>query len=320
MSRGRVSPGEALRNSGLPLEFAASSILAGVQGLQPHGRYFYERDGKTCETDLSATQSATHRFHEREVDITHTLFFECEHRTERKHWCFLPPAKNVVDDSKNAVFIDFIPDVRHFDKSKLRILESEFYVDASVVGDATELYEDGKGQWSSNTQAISNAIRQVTMPIGTVLPLSYLITSSCDWKKKGAIQFFTPIIVTTARIQVLQNGIDWADLSQCSEIEDCFEEKQNVFSVFVTPTYIENYWRERMRETLKSAPKRILLKILAESGDRYDEVTIDAIANMAVDDRPTRVLIVQFDALKVVMERYLGAVREEISSCLELAT
>ena len=318
MPKGRISPGEALRNSGLPLEFAVSSILREVSGLEPQGRYFYEREGVTCETDLEVQQTWKHKVPGREDAVQHIMFLECEHRTNEKHWCFLPPSSSVEKLSENALFLDFIPEVRRLDKSKLRPLRKQYFIESDVVGDGTELYEDGKGQWSSNTQAISNAIRQATMPIGQYLSSTFYSMSMCDWKKMGFIHFFTPVIVTTAKVQVLKEGIGWGELSKCDAIADCFEERASVFSVFVTPTYIANFWRDEMEKTLKSEPQDIVLDFVGLFGDPNDNLTFREIEESVVVGKPTRVLIVEFDSLKDVVARYVGSVKEEINACLDL--
>ncbi|TFG71067.1 MAG: hypothetical protein E4H25_00025 [Methanomassiliicoccus sp.] len=318
VSKGKISPGEALRNSGLPLEFAVSSILAEIDGLHPKGRYFYEREGATCETDIIAEQRVVHKSRAREVVFLHSLLFECEHRTRGKHWCFFPPAKSVKKESKNILYTDFIPEVMGLDKSKLKPLESGFFTNAPVVGDGTELYEGGNGQWNSNSQAISNAIRQVTLPIGNLIPHSLLLSVSSNWGKQGYFRFFTPVIVTTSKLQVLKDGVELEELSSFSEIESCFDERQSVFSVFITPTYIENYWRDRIRETLKDDSKILLQKLVSNPADfGDDQVAMSIIEDLAGWDRPTRVLILQFDALKSEMERYLGTFKEELFTCFD---
>ena len=316
MTRKRTLPGDALRDSGLPLEFAVSQALTGIKGVLPKGRYFYERDGTTCETDLWALHRWEGRTSGRNDEINHVLFLECEHRAPSKNWCFFPQAKNVVDRSKNAIFSGFIPSTRPLDKSRLRPLEKEFFTDVPIVGDGIELFEGGSGQWSHNSPAIRNAIRQATMPIGDMLSMVFFASSGCDWKKTAALYFFTPVIVTTARIQVLKPDVGWKDLSRCANIDECFEEKNSVCSVFTTPSYIQGYWRDSFERGLKRAPSDFTIDAICEFGDPSDDFVTYEITESAVDGKPTRVLVVELDSLNEVIGKYLGVVKEEIETCM----
>ena len=314
MSEGRILLGEALRRSGLPLEFAVSTELSKIDGVMPCGKYFYERDGATCETDLWAVQEWQNDTVDASYEISHKLSIECEHRSGKKYWCFFPQSKDVVDKSENAIFRGLIQ-AAGIEDIDLKPLEEQFFIDVPIVGDGIELFEKEGGQWDSNISAISNALRQAMMPIGHMLPESLFDSIAYSRHKKRKFFFFTPIIITTAKICVLKKNIDWSELSAFREMDQCFEEKKGVFTVFSTPTYIKNFWQNSMREAFKSIDPDTYSDLLIAFNDHTDDIMQDEIMHGIVYNKPTRVLILEFDALKTILSEYLGSVKDEIHSC-----
>ena len=217
-SKGQVSFGEALRRSGLPLEYVVSQLLPKLGKVLPKGRYFYQMDSKQCDTDIWALSGWAHGSYV----IEHVWFMDCKHRTPGKKWCFFPQAENVVDLSENAFFFDLLESDKKMRTVKHRLFSREFILDIPVVGDGIELLINENGNWNTNDPSIDNAIRQAIAPIASYIHNALVENFVLDYDQQW-IELFLPVVVTTAEIQVLKKGIDWGTLSVFDRMEDCFE-------------------------------------------------------------------------------------------------
>jgi hypothetical protein len=314
-SKGQISFGEALRRSGLPLEYAVGQMLPKIGRILPKGRYYYEVDSKTCETDIWALSGDSYG----SIAVENALFIECKHRARDKLWCFLPQAQNVVDLSQNAFFMDLIGDKHQKRMNKLQTLTREIIPNIPVVGDGIELFINDGGNWETNPTSISDAIRQAIMPIGNyiryVLLDNFVLSYDIKW-----IKFILPIVVTTAQIQILKRESDWSRLEVFEKIEECFEPTPAVICAFSTPDYVINYWRQSMEEYAKQLfdnhPNAIEKSIFLTSLGETSQEVASSLSAKVVRGRPTRALIVELGALEKTLKEYLSEVEKTLTPVL----
>ncbi len=308
----RTEFGDAIRRSGMPLEFVTSLILEELH-LLPKGRYYYTRDGKTNETDVWALGG----FNVGPITFEHCLFVECEARDEEKRWCFFPQSDNVVDLSRNA----FIDDICILDGSigltGFHRFKKEILPSLPVAGDGVEMFVNNKGNWDSNPKSIRNAIRQATMPIGDHLAYPLHRNFILDYEGQQ-VELYLPVVVTTARIFTLRPDTEWETLKTFEKIDECFEERDGVMSCYPTPSYITRYWRDSIlgfldrlernyRETYSKKP------YFSKLGKSNTEAKLH-VAELLTTNMPTRTAIVGLKGLKNILARYLERITIEVSS------
>jgi len=335
MSKSQIFQGDALRFSGLPLEFAVSQILTqidGVQNVLPKGRLYYEAMdqgiSKTCETDLWAIHGWTkcHKVDESGLEdewteILHELSIECEHRSGEKHWCFFPQASNVVDLSENLFFNEILKNEKAYNLGKLHRIKREFFLKAKIVGDGIELFEKSNslGNWDKNPESIRDAIRQVLMPVGHLIPNIFIRNFILSYSGQE-MAFCTPIIVTSARIHALKEGIGWDELSKCEEINECFSQEKSVICTVCTPTNIESHWRNCVRKFLLELKKNdndTFVKSVSRFGDPSEDGIVDDISYKIFNGSPKRVIITQIDSLKDTLKEYLQNFEKIINETIQ---
>jgi len=306
-SKGQTSFGEALRRSGLPLEYAVGQMLPKVGDILPKGRYYYEVDSKTCETDIWALSGAAYG----SFAVEHVWFIECKHRANEKLWCFFPQAPNVVDLSKNAFFIDIVEKKHERRMNRLRPLVSEIIPKVPVVGDGIELFVNDGGNWDTNPTSIDDAIRQAIMPIGSyihnIVHDNFLLDYEIQW-----IELFLPIVVTTAQIRILRKDSDWSKLEAFQKVEECFEPAPAVMCAFSTPDFVANYWKRCVEESTKrifdSYPEVIKKSSYLSSLGETPRKVARNLSIKAVQGRPTRALIVELGAFEKTLRDYRSEV------------
>lgn len=312
------SQGNALRRSGLPLEFGVEKVVESVGGMLYKGRYFYERDEKTCETDSWTIGGYTSGANE----VEHAMFIECESRDNEKCWCFFPQANNVVDLSRNAFFPDLVNpknSIGHTGIAAVGKITREFYGGFPVAGDGIELYQNNKGLWDCNKESIKDAIRQAILPIGDHLHWIFHRNFVLSYEGQK-FMFYTPVIVTTARLLVLKQSVDWAKLKTFDKLEECFQPCPAVTCVFSTPTYVERFWRQRatmyLEEIRQGSPECLRNADFLKRYGPSDHDRVRGLANTVVERRPTRLLIMEFDDLENTLREYVGQVMKAFSEVL----
>lgn len=314
-SKGQVSFGEAMRRSGLPLEYVVSQLLPNLGKVLPKGHFIYQMDSKQCDTDIWALSGWTRGSYV----IEHVWFMDCKYRTPGKKWCFFPQAQNVVDLSENAFFFDLVESDKKMRTVKHRSFSRRFIPDIPAVGDGIELLINESGNWGTNEPSINNAIRQVTAPIANYIRNTLVENFILDYDEQW-IELFLPVVVTTAEIQVLKNGIDWGTLSVFDRMEDCFEPKPAVWSVFTTPDFISDHWSQVIKESVMqlSGERTDMIsksQFLSSLGETTEEVSLN-LGRKILEHRPTRTLIVQLDSLQSTLGDYLREVEKSVNSML----
>ncbi|MFQ5951657.1 MAG: hypothetical protein ACE5KH_06200, partial [Candidatus Geothermarchaeales archaeon] len=250
MPSNRTTFGKAIRRSGIPLEYAVSKLLEDLNVL-PKGKYFYEVDSETRETDLWGLKGWVSGPNE----VQHVWFMECKQREGEKTWCFFPPAANVLDLSRNAFLIETLIAGDDLNPGRLRGLLNPILPELPVVGEGVEAYRNAQGSWTTNNQAVTNATRQAIMPIGHHMPFVLERNFVLDYEGQQ-LALYLPIVVTTAKLYRLEESCGWKDLSSFDEIEECFVREPALLSSFTTPTYVSRYWTETIRSYMIQIEQR----------------------------------------------------------------
>jgi len=316
----------------MALEYVVGQMVPQLVGrgykMLPKGRYFYETGEKTPEGRGKPSEAdvwALGGWATGPNSFEHVWFIECKERQGRereKQWCFFPPQDNVRDLSQNAFMIDILEDRDGLHPARLAGLMSAFYPSIPVVGGGIEIFMNEKGNWAPNTESIPNAIRQAIMPIGHHLRWSLHRNFLLDYEGQQ-VELYLPVIITTAKLQILRKSAEWKDLSTFDEIEECFEPTPAVTSVFTTPSYVEQYWEEKTRESMRiiynERPSIFVTAKYFTSRGKTDDVTgIKHIVAMLTTHMPTRALVIERESAHEVLSRYLedvdAAVRTAIDS------
>ncbi len=148
----------ALLRSSKPLEYAVGQVLEEI-GLTANGPYWYEREGKACETDHLASSFEVLDY----FSFRHHVFVECEYRESSKEWVFFRATRNVVDTSEISILDGFVR-TKSGRPFSLLGLRHENPLGLPRVGPGTEIFKEQKGGWKNNPQSIENAIRQTDPP------------------------------------------------------------------------------------------------------------------------------------------------------------
>jgi len=311
---GQVTQGDALRSSGMPLEVMVARILPSL-GMLPKGRYWYEDNATTYETDMLALGGWTSGPN----SVEHAWFIECKQRQEDRYWCFFPQAENVRDLSRNSFIFDVLEDRDGLNPSLLSGLERQVFPDLPIVGDGTQLSESKPGFWSANAEAIQNALRQTVLPIGHTLRWVFQRNFILDYKGQQ-IELYLPVVVTTARIFVLRPDVEWKQLSTFRAIDECFSAEPAVISAFTTPSYVERYWSDRitfyLNEIRSRYPDVFSKRVFFQRLGKSQNEAVQHVASLLTRAMPTRVLITEFDAFGSVLSKYRSAVDKAVAAIL----
>ena len=211
--KGPITAGEALRRSGMALEFVVGEMVPQLVGrgykMLAKGRYFYEADEKTPEGQSKPSEAdvwALGGWTSGPNSVEHAWFIECKERESRdreKQWCFFPPQDNVRDLSQNAFMIDILDHRDGLHPARLAGLMSAFYPSIPVVGEGIEIFMKEGGNWTPNPESVSNAIRQAIMPIGHHLRWPLHRNFLLDYEGQ-AVELYLPVVITTAKLQILR--------------------------------------------------------------------------------------------------------------------
>jgi len=330
-----VTQGEAIRRSGVALEFATSRMLETIEPrMLPKGRYTYETGEMTPEGNEKHFEADIYALGGDTVgcnSFEHAWFIECKRRRDlegskgkmkgseneqAKAWCFFSPPPNVKEISQNTFLVDILADRDGLKPYKLRSLKHRFYpASARVVGDGIELLEK-KGSWEANTQTIANAVRQTIMPIGHHFRWPLHRNLLLDYEGQ-VLELYLPIVVTTAGLYALRENVSDDELNRFDQIDDCFDPVNAVTSVFTTPAYVQRYWermaRSYMENIYREKPDVFITNPYFTSLHKTEDITgIPHIVDAVTTNMPTRALIVRADAAREVLSSYLREVNEAI--------
>ena len=301
---GRITQGDAIRRSGIPLELIVSRLLPELQMLSK-GRYLYDDPEHTYyETDVWALGGWTDGAN----SIEHAWFVECKQRETDKFWCFFPQSQNVKELSRNSFMIDVLKERDGLRPARL-----------AVVGDGTQLFEKTPGNWDTDGNAIQNAVRQAIMPIGHHVRWVFHRNLLLSYPGQ-TIELYLPVVATTAQIYVVKDGVEWSELLKFQNLADCFEHQPAVISAFTTPGYVTRFWSEAITATLRDmfrnypmgfARSKYLSSFQQDQEDTYKRVAAQLTTNM-----PTRVLLVEADSLKTTLATYLNELNSAVRAAI----
>ena len=299
----------AILRSSKPLEYAAGQVLEKI-GLTANGPYWYEREGKACETDHLATAFDSVDY----FAFRHHFFVECEYREPSKKWIFYPATANVVDTSEISILDGFVRTKSRRPFSLLG-LRHDNPLDLPRVGPGSEIFKEDKGGWKNNPQGIENAMRQAILPVSNHIAVT--LREALLLSDPAIIGLYHSVIVTTAGLYVLKDGVDWRNLEALADPTKSFRLVPAVAPCFNTPEYAVSFLRERVSSLLLELKEDIettdgFYMISGRPSGPPGKMTADEIHRHAQRANPCRVLIVNFDTLETTLSAYLAFLRKRI--------
>ena len=299
----------ALLRSSKPLEYAVGQVLEEI-GLTANGPYWYERDGKACETDHLASSFEVQDY----FSFRHHVFVECEYRESSKEWVFFGATRNVMERSEISILDGFVR-TKSGRPFSLLGLRHENPLELPRVGPSTEVFKDQKGGWQFNPQSVDNAIRQAILPvcnhIGTALRQSLLMHDP------AVVDLYHPVIVTTAGLYVLRDDVASKRLDDLADLTKSFRRVPAVLSCFNSPEYAVSYLNERVSSALSEVKPDIetadgKLMISGYPPQVPRALRPQDIYRLVLEAAPSRVLVISFESLQATLSGYLDILRKRI--------
>jgi hypothetical protein len=305
-----------LLRSGLPLE---AYVVDKIQnyGLLDQGEYFYERNDKIFSIDINGVTYANFETYYRNNLIGLDFLIECKYREENRKWIFIT-FKEPKDYSFRAstfnIFLDFPLEKRltkygyhqRYKKNKYEECYGDLYSnyfpkDLPKVHKAVEIYEKG-----FNPKSIDEAIFQLRFGIGSAIVenTKNLIEEAEEEEIKydkdeyfyvgGHLGIFIiPIIVTTAPLYVLNEGLKLVDIKQSKNLNEISKIEKAVFYKQQSHLDVENY----IKNSFTFKDKMIKSKLFTE------EEIDDTIENLSQEE--PRILIINFDHFDEIFRKLL---------------
>ena len=299
----------ALLRSSKPLEYAVGQVLEDI-GLTAHGPYWYEREGKACETDhLASSFEVQDGF-----SFRHHIFVECEYRESSKEWVFFRATRNVVDTSEISILDGFVR-TKSGRPFSLLGLRHENPLGLPRVGPSTEVFKDQKGGWQYNPQSVDNAIRQAILPVCNHLGVA--LRQSLLMYDPVVVDLYHPVIVTTAGLHVLRDEVTSRGLDELADLTKSFHRVPAVLSCFNSPEYAVSFLNERvslalseLKPDIETAEGKLMLSGYPPQPPRA--LRPKEINRLVLEAAPSRVLVISFESLQATLSAYLCILRKRI--------
>jgi hypothetical protein len=284
-------------------------------GILDKGRYWYEWGGKHAETDRWAIGS----FQRDYISFWNYYFIECEYREDYKYWCFFPPVPNVVDLHGNSVHSEFMTTKSRRPFSLIGLYHP-VVPEVPLAGDGTELYRKGKN-WAFNKVSLPNAIRQTLLPYGdqVVQDLRYNLSLGDDQPR---VPWYHPVILTTARLFILESKVGLSEIRASQGIEDCFREVSSLVMSIQPPSYVNEFVERRVdaflsevlgRENRLFGASELWAEMMSRSGSNPGSFIRKTILNHI----PCRILVTTFDSFTGVIKSHSASVERLVDDQLQ---
>lgn len=283
---------ENLLKSSLPLEYETACILA-ANDILVNGEYSYVRPNENnIDTDFSIDIHAEDYFYlgKEEVWAELQYIIECKYCHENVNWVFYP----AIDTIEGHGFLD------PYDFLTPYVLESEYLenfdsnMEYAIKG--LELLPE-----SANPNTIIRGLEQLRHATANVIFQSIKKTFEHPFSAEYPIQIFAPILVTTAKLRILNDDIKIEEIKKATEIEDI---SKTVESLLIIPPH--NLSFDKYFSDLKSkylTPYEKAMRNLYTALGKVKETDIIAqsiypsMANFKLPNACQRILVVNLESL-----------------------
>ncbi|MDR7867898.1 MAG: hypothetical protein RIN56_13915 [Sporomusaceae bacterium] len=279
---------EIFLSSGLPLEHDVRQTLEELNISHP-SEYKYER---LNENGIPITFS-TDIFGQKEYDskLKLNIFIECKYRHDNTKWVFTP-------DRYEFFYCEFCETFTSLDiLSTYKLNYGRFNnQEYSLCYKGVELLRD-----NSNPKAIKEGIQQLKFAVIDNL-IHSLDIQLASFGYKTPIFVLVPIIVTTAELWRIKEGLSINDIRQAKNIEEVAEQKDIVILRETPDNELNRFTREKFKEIFNEEKIRKFNQPLATSMYGRFEHYVDWVAN----NYPSMYVILNYATFKSKMSNLIN--------------